>query len=109
MLQMSNIHIKYQYLSHIALCNKHTCEVPYDADADTIPVISRSMRTNSIPATSLVHVAIFTNHKVVSNITPTVADMMVLVRTDNGRTRILGRAECPGAPVMNNNEKNWRR
>jgi hypothetical protein len=35
-----------QYLSHTALGSRHTCEVPYDADADTLLVITTSMGTN---------------------------------------------------------------
>ena len=107
---MSNIHTNLQYLSHIALCNRHTSEVPYDADADSIPVISRRMRTKGIPTTSFVNVAIFTNHKIVPNITQAfVVHVVVLDPTDNGRTRILVRAVSPGAPVVNNNKSNWRR
>jgi hypothetical protein len=58
---------------------------------------------------SLVHVAIFTNQKVVPYIIPFVGiHVVVLERPDNGRTRTLCVAVLLGAPVMYNSVRRCR-
>ena len=79
-----------------------TCEVPYEGDANASWVATRRMRTHTCPATSLVYVAFFTHNKVVANVDPSiVVHVVVLVRTDYGRTIGLCSAESLGGPVVN--------
>lgn len=80
-----------------------TCEVPYDADANAFRVVCRGVRTHGVPAASLVHVAVFADHKVVANVVPSVAVyVVVLVGTHYGSARGLCCAVGVAAPVMDN-------
>ena len=89
-------------MTQLVLSMVPTCEVPYNADANASRVICRRMSTHGVPATPLVHVAIFTNHKVVPDITPTVGIyVVVLVRTDYSSALGLGCAVSVATPVVN--------
>jgi hypothetical protein len=85
----------------VCLADWLTCEVPYEADANASRAPHRGLHTCSSPATSLVHVAVFTNIKVVANVKPSISvHVEVLVRTHYASALGLGRAESVGAPVV---------
>ena len=78
-------------MTQLVLSMVPTCEVPYNADANASRGKCRRLRTHGVPATPLVHVAIFTNQKVVPDIVPFVGIyVVVLVRTDYSSALALG-------------------
>lgn len=62
---------------------KLTHKISYDANADTLKIISRRVCTNFIPSTAFVHVTIFAYNEIITKVEPTtIVDMQILIRSD---------------------------